>query len=149
MSLTAGALASANWLRSRGAGPSILRWHVEATLVVMPKRAMSDFDENTRATSEFGENIGTRLRLEIYSDEWGVFFHHEGRSSWIRVTDIAFVHGNDDFRLLPILPALKDIAVLVRKLEVLHTLRFKRDQALLNTNVPTLERQIHAWLATL
>src|SRR6185312_10788992 len=62
-----------------------------------------------RAPSEFDETTSSRFHLDIYLEEWGVFFCHAGQSSRIRVTDMAFVHGRDDFQLLGVTPQLKDI----------------------------------------
>ena len=59
----------------------------------------------------------SRFQLEIYAEEWGFAFRHERKISWIRVTDIAFVHGRDDFGLLDERPRLQDIAPFIRRLE--------------------------------
>ncbi|HEY5951974.1 MAG TPA: hypothetical protein VIV40_41040 [Kofleriaceae bacterium] len=137
---TAGALASATWLRGRGATPpSTTRWHVEIALDVVNERAPSEFDEAT----------ATRFHLDIYTEEWGFFFCNHGRSSWIRVTDIAFVHGRDDFQLLTWTPALKDIGQLLRRIEREHHIAFQRSHASIKTNLPNIEPEIRAWLATL
>ncbi|HEX5064164.1 MAG TPA: hypothetical protein VFV99_32535 [Kofleriaceae bacterium] len=135
---TAGALAAATWLRTRGMS-SPTRWHVEIALDVMNDRAPTDFDE-TRAT---------RFHLNIYTEEWGVHFVHRGRSSWIRVTDIAFVHGRDEYKLLGILPALKDVGRLLRQLEQTHEIKFQRQHAAVHTNMPQAERAIREWIASL
>jgi hypothetical protein len=97
----------------------------------------------------FDERSDTRFRLEIYSEEWGVFFCHKGRASWIRVTDIPFVHGRDDFHLLQAVPALNDIASLLRSIEQEHAIAFKREHALIRTNLPAAEPVVRAWIRTL
>src|SRR5688572_9690664 len=102
---TAGKLAAHAWLRSRAlTSPALTRWHVEVSLGVHDAPATFDCDDRT----------DTRFRVEIYSEEWGVFYCHLGKASWIRVTDIPFVHGRDDHDLLERMPALKDIGVLLR-----------------------------------
>src|SRR5690349_3802850 len=107
-SRTAGAMAAEMWLRQRGLSPPpTTRWHVEIALDVV----------HTRAPSEFDEVIATRFHLDIYLEEWGVFFCHGGNASWVRVTDVPFVHGRDDFQLLAVLPPLKDVGQLLRQLE--------------------------------
>jgi hypothetical protein len=137
---TAGALAAVTWLRSRGATPpAMTRWHVEIALDVLNQRAPSEYDEAT----------ATRFHVDIYTEEWGFFFCHGGRSSWIRVTDIAFVHGRDDHQLLGAVPALKDIGTLVRRLEGEYRMRFQRQHAHVRTNLPSLEPPIRDWVSTL
>jgi len=137
---TLGSLAAAAWLTARGGtAPTHERWHVEVALDVAQRRAPSEFDETT----------ATRFHLDIYLEEWGVFFCHAGRSSRIRVTDIAFVHGRDDFQLLGVTPQLKDIGWLLRHVEKEHDLKFMREHADVRTNVPSVEPAVRSWLATL
>lgn len=134
---TAGMLAARNWLTARRiAAPALLRWYAEITLDVIEGPARLEYDERT----------DTRFRIEVYSEEWGFVFCHEGRASWIRVTDIPFVHGRDDFRLLDSTPALKDLALLVRMIERQHGLRFRRELAAVRTNLPDAEPAIRAWV---
>src|SRR5687768_9236555 len=138
---TAGALAAAAWLRLRGVTPppGIQRWHVEIALDVIHDRAPSEFDERT----------ATRFHIDIYAEEWGVFFCHGGRSSWIRITDVPFVHGRDDFDLLRVIPALKDVGQLLRSLERQHKVKFQREHAVIRTNLDGAEPAIRSWIATL
>src|SRR5688572_1964560 len=96
MSPNTGPLASAAWLLARELFPRDPRWFVELEFVA-------------------GED--TRLVIEIYAEEWGFAFHHAGRVSWIRVTDIAFVHGRDEHELLADTPTLRDIGRLIARLE--------------------------------
>lgn len=119
--------------------PSITRWHAEIALAVLDSAAPDEFDERS----------ATRFHLDIYSEEWGVFFCHGGGASWIRITDIAFVHGRDDHRLLEIVPALRDVGSLLRRLEQVHNLKFRRDHASVRTNLPNAEAAIRSWLAAL
>lgn len=137
---TAGSLASSTWLRTRGIGsPSIKRWHVEIALDVLTDRAPTDYDETS----------ATRFHLNIYTEEWGVYFCHAALSSWIRVTDIPFVHGRDDYRLLGIVPALKDIGQLLRQIERAHGIQFQRRHATVQTNIPGAEQAIRDWICSL
>lgn len=139
-STTAGALAAATWLRTRGVSPpSRTRWHVEIALDVVHDRAPTDYDDAS----------ATRFHLNIYTEEWSVYFLHHGRSSWIRVTDIAFVHGRDDHHLLALVPPLKDVGRLLRQLETTHDIRFQRQHAAIHTNLPNAEPTIRDWLASL
>ncbi len=137
---TAGKLAAHTWLRTRAlTPPALVPWHIEASLDVRDAPASMLFDERR----------DTRFRIEIYSEEWGLFFRHQGRASWIRVTDIAFVHGRDDFQLLGTLPALKDIGLLLRSIERQYSVEFRRDHALIRTNVPNAEPVVRAWVQSL
>ena len=135
----AGALAAVTWLRNRGMTPTSSRWHVEIALDVIADRAPSEFDEAT----------ATRFHISIYTEEWGIYFCHDGQSSWIRVTDIAFVHGRDEFRLLEQMPALKDVGSLLRRLEQQYEVRFQRQYATITTNLPDLEPAVRAWVTAL
>jgi hypothetical protein len=139
-STTAGKLAAQAWLRTRGLStPATIPWHVEVALDVRDAPAVLQFDERR----------DTRFRIEIYSEEWGVFFCHGGKASWIRVTDIPFMHGRDDFRLLPTLPALKDIGLLLRSIERQYAIKFRRDLALIRTNIPSAEPGLQLWTRSL
>lgn len=101
------------------------------------------------APQEFDDRAATRFHIDLYAEEWGVFFCHAGRSSWIRVTDIAFVHGRDDFGLLIRVPPLKDVGVLLRHLEHTHGVHLRRQDALIRTNLTQAEPAIRRWLAQL
>lgn len=134
---TAGMLAARAWFHARALStPGLLRWHAEILLDVVDQPAREKFDERT----------DTRFRVEIYSEEWGFLFCHAGQASWIRVTDIPFVHGRDDFRLLSLTPALKDIGVLLRSLEQRHRIQFRRRNAVVSTNIPHAEPPIRRWV---
>ena len=95
---------------------------------------------------EFDEATATRFHLAIYTEEWGVFFCHGGRWSWIRVTDLAFVHTRDDFGLLAWVPPLDQIGTLLRRVERDHALQFRRDRASIQTNLPNAETAVRSWL---
>jgi hypothetical protein len=115
------------------------RWHIEIALDVSDAPALMDYDEKS----------ATRFHLDIYSEEWGHYFCHGGRSSWIRVTDLAFVHGRDEHHLLGVTPSLRDVGQLLRHLEQKHAIRFRRDLALIRTNLAGAEPKIRQWLAAL
>ena len=127
LSANTGPIASAAWLVARELYPSEQRWHAVATL------AAED----------------TRFQIEIYAEEWGFKFEHAARESWIRVTDVPFVHGRDDHELLPATPPLKNIGKLVRKLEAAHALRFDRRSAQIDTTIESGEPVIRSWLESL
>lgn len=137
----AGTLAAAAWLSSLGLNPppGTLRWHAEISLDVRPGPAPAEFDEAR----------DSRFHVDIYSEEWGFFFCHRGQVSWIRITDIPFVHGRDDHRLLMQTPALPDVGKLLRSLEQKHDIHFNRAHALIRTNVVAAEPMIRRWLQTL
>lgn len=136
-----GGQAAAGWLRSRSIAtpPTTLRWHVEIAMGLEPAPPPSDFDE--RKTSRF--------HLDVYAEEWGVFFCHGGRASWIRVTDLAFVHGRDEHELLAIVPSLRDVGLLLRDLERRHRIQFQRSHATIRTNLANAETTIRSWLLAL
>jgi hypothetical protein len=135
-----GAVAAATWLRTRGlTAPTMQRWHVEIALGVLHRRPPTDFDDTT----------ATRFHIDIYMEEWGVYFCHAGRASWIRVTDIAFVHGRDDFQLLGCTPPLKEVGTLLRRVEQAHGLCFERQHAAIRTNLMNIEPAIRSWIASL
>jgi hypothetical protein len=138
-SIPIGALDSAAWLSDRGVTPPAWqRWHVEIVLDVTDARPPTDYDETT----------ATRFHLDIYKEEWGIYFCHAGYSSWIRVTDIAFVHGRDDYRLLSSMPSLKDAGSLLRRIEQQHQIAFKRHHARIRTNLSNAEGAFRRWIAS-
>jgi hypothetical protein len=133
-------LAARAWFQARAlSAPGLVRWHAETLLDIVDEPAREKFDER----------VDTRFRLEIYSEEWGFFFCHAGHASWIRVTDIPFVHGRDDFRLLSSTPALKDISLLVQSIEQRHGILLRRRNARVSTNVPNAEHSIRRWVESL
>ncbi len=121
---TPGAEASHRWLLALGLRPPP-QWHAEIAI-------LAD-----------GES---RLDLNVYAEEWGFSFHHDTRTSWIRVTDIAFVHGRDDFRLLQRTPDLLGIHVLLAELEADHGIAFRRAIASVRSNVPGTAEAVRDWL---
>lgn len=121
---TQGAEASERWLRALGL-PAVPRWHAEIAI---------------------HSEAGTTFELNIYAEEWGFAFRHGGRTSWIRVTDIPFVHGFDEFDLLARTPDLLGIGVLVGELEDAHGLALRRGDAAIRTNLPNAIDTIVDWL---
>jgi len=137
---TLGASDAATWLRNFGGDtPAATRWHVEIAMGTAQERPPPEFDAA----------VATRFHINLYNDEWGIYFCHGGRSSWIRVTDLAFVHGRDDFGLISVTPPLKDLGSLLRRLEQTHAVRFQRQHASIKTNLPDTEPAIRTWLARL
>jgi hypothetical protein len=128
LSTNTGPIASAAWLAARELFPKEPKWHVEIGL----------FD-----------GAGARLDLEIYAEEWGFRFQHGGRESWIRITDVPFVHGRDDHQLLRTTPPLREIGGLVRELEHRHGLAFDRARAALRTTIADSDDAIRSWIRAL
>ena len=136
---TAGHLAAAVWLSARGLWAPGTAWDVEI-----------GFDVHARpAAIQFDAKRDSRFQLHIYAEEWGFQFCHAGRASWIRITDVAFVHGADEHHLLSSTPPLKSIATFLRALETKHDLNFNRGQAAIATTIPDAELPIRNWLLTL
>ena len=90
----------------------------------------------------------TLLRLELYSEEWGFWFRHEDKVSWIRVTDVPFVHGRDDHALLGAISALKNLGSVVRTLENRFGVQFAFGAASIRTSLSEAEPAIREWLAS-
>ncbi len=121
-----GPLASASWLVARDLQPQPAKWFVTIT---------------------FASETGAKLDLEILSEEWGFRLEHEGRVSWIRVTDIAFAHGLDQHQLLERTPKLKNIGALVREIAKTHGLDLAAP--VVHTNLVEADAAIASWLRTL
>lgn len=90
----------------------------------------------------------SRLELNIYLEEWGFVFHHGGRTSWIRVTDVPFVHGRDDFGLLPSTPDLLSIHGFLVELASKHAIDWQHENAGVRTNLPRATETIRRWLVS-
>jgi hypothetical protein len=136
---TVGSHAAFEWLAARKVAAPPTRWHVAIGLDVRDEPAQASFDELT----------DSRFHIEIYSEEWGFFFCHGGRASWIRITDQPFVHVRDDYGLLAATTSLDHIGTLLRSLEAKHSLQFRREHAYVNTNLVTAEPAIRAWIQEL
>jgi hypothetical protein len=124
-----GALATARWLVARDLTAG-RKWFI--TIVLR--------DPLVRSTT---------FRIEMFAEEWGYVFEHAGRRSWIRVTDLPFVHGQDDFHLLRLTPALEHLGDLVRELEAREGLTFDREHAEVQTDLAGVDAAIAAWVAAM
>lgn len=129
-----GPLATAAWLLARGLASPDPRWFLEVTLDV--SRPASDGDETTQ------------LRIELYSEEWGFWLRRDGKVSWVRVTDVPFVHGRDEHALLRDTPALKNIGRLVRALEERFGVQFDRGAPSIRTSLVDAEPAVREWIAS-
>ena len=137
---SSGMRAASTWLGDRGIDtPTLKRWHIEVSLSTLDINAPVNYDDR----------VDTRFHVDIYSEEWGFFFCHGGRASWIRVTDIPFVHGRDDFALLAMTPTLGVLGSFLRRLELDHGVRFRREHALVHTDLIEAEPAIRRWLLTM
>ena len=114
-------------------------WYVEIALDAIARPA---------AVTYSGDS-DTRFHLNVYPEEWGIFFCHGSRASWIRVTDQPFVHGRDDYALIAELPELAEIGALVQVLEGRYGMVFQRDQALIRTNMTDGNSAVSKWLSSL
>ena len=128
LSPNTGPLAASAWLAALEIVPESQRWSVEITLP---------------ATEE------SRFRLDVYSEEWGYSFAYRDRVSWIRVTDIRFVHGRDDHELLAQTPSLRSIPTLISGLERRYDIAFDRTAATVRTSIPGAESALLAWARTI
>ena len=138
LSANTGPIASAAWLVARELYPKDQKWSVEIVLGTAKTPQQPEPDEHA-----------TQLVIEIFAEEWGFRFYHEGRVSWIRITDVPFVHGRDDHVLLRQTPPLKDIGALVRELEQRYEIRFQRRHAAIRTSIDGSMSDIRTWLETL
>jgi len=131
----AGALGTAAWLSGRGLlVPPRTEWEVSIELDAIDGEAPAAAD--------------TRFHIALSSREWGFYFCHQNRASWIRVTDVPFVQERDDFMLLVKVPPLRDLGSLLRSLERTYCVRFPREHAAIRTTIPGSEPVIREWLVT-
>lgn len=135
LSPNTGPLATAAWLVARSLLPREPRWFVELTFEACP--------------DAFDEEPPTSFRLEIYAEEWGYAFRHRGSTSWIRVTDIPFVHGSDDHGLLSQTPTLRDIGRFIRALEARYGIELLRHAPMVRTSLAGAETAIADWARSL
>lgn len=131
-----GALAAAAWCAARELYPRQPRWAVTVALDSVPGSMLDEAP------------LDARFTLEIYAEEWGYSVRRGAAMSWIRVTDVAFVHGRDDFSLLRRTPRLDRIDELVRVIEAEHEIRFDRTRPLIRTSIGG-EDVIARWIAEL
>jgi hypothetical protein len=123
-----GAAASAAWIEARGLDATrVPHWYVEITVE--------------------SDSLDTRFELNIYPEEWGFVFRRGTRVSSIRVTDLPFVHGPDEYQLLAQTPELGDIVDLLDQLERRFDLTFQRYRATVRSNLVRAAAVVRPWLA--
>lgn len=135
----AGRLATEAWLFHRGLRPRDRKWDVEIGLGIAAKPA----------TLEFEPARDTRFQLHLFAEEWGYRFCHSGRESWIRITDVPFVHGSDHFKLLGMTPPLKNLGAFLRVIEATYGLRFQRSHAAILSTIAGAEPAVREWVQSL
>ena len=134
---SAAALATAGWLSGRLlVVPPGIRWDVTIALGILDRPATITFDGK----------IDTRFHVSISANEWGYFFCHHGKVSWIRVTDNVWVHERDEYNLAGSTPPLRDLRRFVADLEAKHQLRFRREHAAVRTNIVDGAEPIKQWI---
>lgn len=129
-----GPLATAAWLAARGLIPSEARWYAE----ILVGTSADTLDEEE----------STLLRIELFSEEWGYCFRHGGKVSWIRVTDVPFMHGRDEHSLLGDTRALTGFGTLVRAIESRFGISFDPRSAVIQTNLFGADGAIREWIET-
>jgi hypothetical protein len=135
----AGAVAAVSWLVTLGLLVSArTRWAVSIVLDVA--------DEG--APESLADAVDTKLHIAIASGEWGFYFCHHDRASWIRITDVPSIHQRDDFALLFKVPPLRELGKLVRWLEETYGIRFRRDRAVIRSTIEGSEPAIREWVRT-
>lgn len=124
---TLGAAASAKWLEARRLdAKNVPHWYVEIAI---------------------GSDIAdTGIDVNIYPEEWGFVFRHGARVSSIRVTDIPFIHGRDDFGLLRDTPELEHLGELLAVLERRLDIKFHRVRPTVKANVDRAAAAVGRWL---
>lgn len=137
--VTVGSVDTGDWIKARGISAVDHHWFVEVALGVGDAALVETWSGNT----------DTRFHVYIYPQEWGFLFCHQGRTSWIRVADRAYVHGRDDHDLITETPPLREIASLVHELERRHQLALRRDRALVRTNLHAIDDCVRDWVAAL
>ena len=134
---TVGSNAVSQWLRENGLDVAADGWRATIVLPIAVHDVLA------------GSAAETRLEVELEPDKWGLCFSHAGRTSRIRVADMAAVDGCDDHDLLVITPQLRDLGRLLRHLEERHAVRFHRDSAEVRTEHAPIKDAALRWLARL
>lgn len=137
--VTRGSADASDWLQAQGLASENPHWFVEIGLDVASQPALQVWNGA----------VDTRFHLYVYPVEWGFFFCHAGRASWIRVAEHVRVHGRDDFALASQTPPLRDVSQFIHALEQQHQVALRRDLALIRTNVDDAEPALRRWLTTL
>lgn len=117
---------------ARGLTPPADRWHAEILIGAHQPTGASP----------------TTLLVELFSEEWGFWFRHAEKVSWIRITDVPFVHGRDDHGLLARTPALHKLGTLVRELEDRYKLQFQTKKSAIRTNLVAADPAIREWIGS-
>lgn len=136
--VTVGSMDSNDWLAARGLSAGGQPWFVEIALGI---------GDGAPGESWSGAT-DTRFQLFIYPQEWGFLFCHGSRTSWIRISDRAYVHGRDEYGLVGSTPPLRDLSAFARELEQHHRIVLRRDRPLVRTNL-TADDCVRAWVASL
>lgn len=134
--VTQGAAAVAEWMQARALRADDARWYIEVGLDIVERPAQQRWNGDT----------DSRFHLYLYPTEWGYFFCHGSRASWIRIGERPYVHGRDDYNLLPATPALAKVSRLVSDVEQRHRIEFRREHAVVRTNLADAEPAIRAWV---
>jgi hypothetical protein len=134
----AGMLAATAWLEARG-----LRTRTGADWDVAIALDVSELP----ASPCIKNPADSRFHIAISAAEWGFFFCHRGRASWIRVKDVPFVNECDDHRLVQEVPPLRDLGRLIQTVERRNGILFRRLRASVRTNLVDAEPQIRGWIA--
>ncbi len=138
--VTIGSIDSNDWLRALGIQVRHgQHWFVEIALGI---------DDEPLGQLWSGAT-DTRFQVYIYPQEWGFLFSHRSRTSWIRVADRAYVHGRDDYDLVGSAPPLREIAAFARGLEQRHRVQFRRDHALVRSNLYDIDERVRGWVGQL
>jgi len=133
----AGALAASAWLSARGLRvPPHEKWEVSIVLEAI----------DGEPPPQHAGASDTRLHIAIASSEWGFSFCHHSRVSWIRVTDLPFVHERDDYDLLRQVPPLRDLGKLVQALEERYRFKLRREHAAIHSTIPGAEANVRLWV---
>lgn len=112
---TLGALASRAWIDRHGIAGPFDGWFVEIQI-------RADVPE-------------VRFELNVYPEEWGFVFRVGKKVSSIRITDVPFVHGVDELKLLSRTPTLDELPGFLASLQTEHAMVFDADGASVHTNL--------------
>jgi len=112
---TLGALASRAWIDRLGIAGPFDGWFVEIQL-------RADVPE-------------VRFELNVYPEEWGFVFRVGKKVSSIRITDVPFVHGVDELKLLQRTPTLDALPGFLASLQTAHAMQFDGARATVHTNL--------------
>ncbi|MFT3693737.1 MAG: hypothetical protein QM831_11390 [Kofleriaceae bacterium] len=87
-----------------------------------------------------------RLTVTITDMEWMVSIEHGNRLSWIRQTGDLVEKSGGDFGLGSQAPSLRDLRVMLARVEHRFETRLRRNSATIETNIPMGERRIRTWI---